>query len=229
MTRLNKYIANAGVCNRREADQLILSGKIMVNGNVITVLGTKVSKEDIVEYNGKALSCKKFQYLLINKPVGQEAINLGQEYINDITVKPVVSMNTSSAGLLIYSNDIELINRIATNKKAYRQKCILELDKEADLNLIEKLEIGFNINHAFFKAYKAQFGNKGNNKRMIVLTSWFFTDDTVVDGFEFLGYKILHIDRVEIFGIKKGPLKRGKSRVLNNKEIGFLKMVKGLA
>ena len=236
MIRLNKYIANAGVCNRREADKLILSGKIMVNGQVVTILGTKVNVEDKVEYNGKLLTNKKFQYILLNKPKGfytsldgpvnnKTPLNLIGNSIQE-QLFPVGELDVETMGLLLITNDIELAKRVSDSEQKINEKYILHLDKEMDSETLELLKKGIKLKERVYCFDKVHYGDKGENKKKLIVTISHRTKNIISRLIEHLGYKVITLDRIEFHTLKKGSLSRGKWRLLTAKEIGFFKMIK---
>ena len=196
MIRLNKHISNAGVCTRKEADKLILSGKIKVNGVVVTTLGTKVNHQDQVEYNGKILTSKKYFYYLINKVKGQKAEVLLNDKIEGENLKSIYHTHISNAGLMFFTNDFELINRIAADKNPFKQKCIIELDKSVDEELLDELAKGLNFNEETYKVHNVQLGNKDSNNNTLIITMSFFADNSINDYFDLLGYKVKYINRI---------------------------------
>lgn len=237
MIRLNKYIADAGVCTRRKADELIKAGRIKVNDIVVTTLGIKVQKGDRVEYKGKILSCIKKHYILLNKPKGfpvisvdpdnkKTAINLVKS-ASEEPLFPVGELDDNTSGLLFFSNDMELIKRMSNPEKAIKEKYILQLDNELGPELLEQLQKGIKLKEGVLSFDKAHFGDKGENKKKLIIATSFGTKTIIYKLIEHLGYKVTSLDRVEFSALKKGPLTRGKWRVLTPKEIGYLKMIKG--
>ena len=237
MIRLNKYIADAGVCTRREADKLIESGKIKVNNVVTTTLGVKVQKNDKVEYQGKLLVSKKFQYVLFNKPKGIHSF-LDDPHIkktmrslisrfNEGQLMPVRELDAETCGLLLLTDDKELIKRMSSSEIRISEKYILEVHKEVFSETLEKLKNGIQLKEGVFRFDKAHYGDKGKNKKKLIVTISCGTRDVVKTLIEHLGYKVMALDRVEFSALKKGPLSRGKCRLLTAKEVGFLKMIKG--
>ena len=226
LIRLNKYISGAGVCSRKEADKLILSGKIKVNGKLITTLGTKVNPNDEILYNGKQLSIKRFSYYVLNKPKEQKAEIILNAFATNINLSPIYDMEMSNSGLMFFTDDDHLINKIASKSNPFKQQCIIEFKKSVDENLMEKLSIGIPYKGKTFKVYSLQSVNHNQENNTIKISMSFYSDADIIACFNDLGYEVKLLDRIAAFGIKKGPLRRGKCRLLSEKEIGFLKMLK---
>lgn len=234
--RLNKFIADAGICSRREAEQLITNGEITVNGKVETNLGTRVKATDLVKYNGKPLKREKFIYILLNKP---------KDYITTVNdekdrktvmeliegacterVYPVGRLDRNTTGLLLLTNDGELTKRLTHPSYQVTKVYIAELDKDVAPEHLEKLTQGIELEDGITKFDSASYDFDGKVKNAVVVNIHSGKNRIVRRMFEHLGYEVKKLDRIQFATLKKGALNRGKWRMLNKKEVGFLKMVK---
>ncbi len=182
MIRLNKYIADAGVCTRREADKLILAGLINVNGTPITILGKKIKYSDVVEYKGKKLSLLKHQYLLFNKPKEDDSESV--ELVNKKHFQGLIEtsseelfvlgdLESASSGVMLITNDANVYQRVKNAIDKIKQKIVIELDKEVDSKHLESLQKGINFNDRFYVFKSITWGDKGENKRVLIIESQF--------------------------------------------------------
>lgn len=232
--RLNKYIANAGVCSRREADKLISEGLIKVNDEVIKEMGFKVKGDDVVTYQGKVLKKQRFKYLLLNKP---------KDYITTVSdthdrktvmelienacperVYPVGRLDRNTTGLLLFTNDGDLAKKLTHPSFGIQKTYVAELDKSIYPEQLEQLTSGIELEDGKSKFDSAEYLTNGNHK-IIKVTLHSGKNRIVRRMFESLGYDVRKLDRIEFAGIKKGSLNRSKWRFLDKKEIGFLKML----
>ncbi len=231
MIRLNKYIANCGICSRRDADLLIEKGEISVNGVVITDMGTKIAEGDIVRYKGKPLKSEKKIYILINKPAGYvstlddpHADKLVTELIKNACnerVYPVGRLDKDTTGLLLMTNDGDLTKKLThpshKQKKIYHAFLNRPLTKNDMIRMTEGVDIGEMVS-ADAVAYpdpedKTQVGIEIHSGQNRIIRRMFET----------LGYRVKKLDRVYFAGLTKKNLPRGKWRFLTNKEISILK------
>lgn len=233
--RLNKYIANAGICSRREADVFIESGLAEVNGVVITELGYKVQPGDEVKFDGKRITAEKNVYILLNKPKGfitttkdERNRRTVMDLIENATtarVFPVGRLDRATTGLLLFTNDGHLTKKLThpshTVKKIYHVKLdrnFSHVDMEEvrkGVRLIpEGIAVVDNISY-IEKAPKNEVGIE-------IHIGW---NHVVRRIFEKLGYKVEALDRVYFAGLTKKNLERGKWRKLTDLEVGNLKML----
>ena len=221
MIRLNKYIADTGLCNRREADQLIVKGEILVNGSVVNKLGSLIKPEAIVVYNGKTLKRERLQYVLFNKPSENKALN---EYLPIIlesckeSILAVENPGKSISGLFLFTNDESLIKKLTSPALTIHNQFAVELADE-----IDSKELDF-LNGKFKKVAFNLRSDKAN--KLVITTSKINAGDAILQLFLEKEMPVISIDRVEYGHLKKGPLTRGKSRFLSTREIGFLKMLR---
>ena len=235
LIRLNKYIANAGVCSRREADELIESGAIAVNEEVITVLGTKIKRTDIVKYQGKTLKIENHTYILINKPKdyittvddpqGRKTVmHLIQGACNE-RVYPVGRLDRATTGILLLTNDGELTKKLTHPKHGVKKIYHVTLDKNVEKEDLTRLIEGVDLEDGLVKADKADY-HELMDKKHIGIELHSGKNRVIRRMMEALGYKVVKLDRVSFGDLTKKGLPAGKWRMLEEREIAMLKMVK---
>jgi 23S rRNA pseudouridine2605 synthase len=233
--RLNRVLANAGICSRREADTLIAQGMVTINGNVVTELGTKVGPDDEVRYAGEKVRREQYRYILLNKPKDfvttlDDAPN--KKNVMDLVrtacrerVTPVGRLDKNTTGLILLTNDGEMATRLMNARSGIQKMYKVELDVNLKAGHIEHLQDGVKLDDGTVKCDEAFFPDKSSNK--VVMVSLHSNKPRIVSRiFEHLGYNVYRIDRLSYAGIVKGDLNRGKWRFLTDKEIGFLKMIR---
>ena len=230
--RLNKYIANSGLCSRREADEIIQNGSITVNGKKVKDLGTKVTLNDDVRYKGKRLSAEKKVYILMNKPAGYvttvedpHAEHTVIELIKDrcpARVYPVGRLDKDTTGVLLLTNDGELTGKL-THPKYERKKIYhVFLDKPVIKADLTKLAEGIDLEGLMVSVDMVAYADPDDKKQVgIELHSG--QNRVIRKMFESLGYRVKKLDRVYFAGLTKKNLTRGKWRFLSPKEISMLK------
>ena len=231
--RLNKFLANAGLGSRREADNLIKMGLVQINGKITTEMGYQVKPKDNVKYDGSRVKNSALDYILINKPKGfiassqkRKIYKPVQDLISsliDAKVLPIGDMGRPLTGLLILTNDEKIRLRINNSKKihmVYHVKLEKNISKEI-INQLKKGQVVFDkiqkinsISHILGKS-KKEVGVEANSISPLILTKIF----------EAAGSKVIQMDRIVFGGLTKKNLPRGKWRRLTTKEIGFLKMM----
>jgi len=230
--RLNKYIAGAGICSRREADDLITAGLITVNGKTITQLGTKVNPEDDIRFNGNRIKKERKIYLLLNKPKDYvttvddpHARKTVMELVRNACherIYPVGRLDRSTTGLLLFTNDGELTKKLThpgyNKKKIYHIHLNRALTK-TDLN---KLAEGVQLEDGFMQPDAISY-IQGSDKTEVGIEIHSGKNRIVRRMFESLGYRVVKLDRVYYAGLTKKNLPRGKWRFLTQKEINTLK------
>jgi 23S rRNA pseudouridine2605 synthase len=229
--RLNKYIADAGVCSRREADKLIADGKIKVNGVVETRMGLQVSKRDKIEYMGKTLSSETLIYLLLNKPKGFITTvkdEKGRKTVMDIIkgacderIYPVGRLDRNTTGVLLFTNDGELAKTLTHPKHQIEKIYKVSLGKNMSEKDFESLQKGFELEDGFIKPDEVAIID--GDSKSIGLRIHSGRNRIVRRMFEHLGYEVLRLDRTLFGGLSKKSLARGKWRFLNEKEVRELK------
>lgn len=232
--RLNKYIANSGVCSRREADKLIANGDIKVNGTLVTELGFKVKPGDKVSYKGKRLTREKPVYVLLNKPkdfitttddpenrrtVMELVKNAGEERIY-----PVGRLDRNTTGLLLFTNDGELAKKLSHPSGNVKKIYKVELDKSITDEDFFKIEEGLELEDGLAKVDKLAILD--NSKAVLGVEIHIGKNRIVRRIFEHLGYDVVKLDRVMFGPLDKLNLQRGKWRFLTEKEVIRLKNMK---
>lgn len=236
-TRLNKYIANAGICSRREADELIAVGAVKVNGQIVTELGYKIKLGDIVHYGEQLLRSEKPVYLLLNKP--KDFITTSDDPDNRKTVMdlvrnackeriyPVGRLDRNTTGLLLFTNDGDMAKKLTHPKYGVKKIYHVSLDKNvaaADMKLM--LE-GLKLEEDFVKADEVAYvGEDEKDKSQVGVEIHTGQNRVVRRMFEHFGYKVVKLDRVYYAGLTKKDLPRGHYRFLNEREISMLKMLR---
>ena len=232
--RLNKYIANAGVCSRREADKLIANGEIKVNGELITELGYKVKIGDKVVHNGKRLSPEKPVYVLLNKP--KDFITTTDDPENRRTVMdlvknacdqriyPIGRLDRNTTGLLLFTNDGEMARKLAHPSHKVKKIYKVELDKNITKEDFLKIEAGLELEDGIAEVDSLAIVD--DNKKTLGIEIHIGKNRIVRRIFEHLGYEVVRLDRVMYGPLDKYNLPRGKWRLLTDKEIMRLKNIK---
>ena len=232
--RLNKYIANSGVCSRRDADIYITSGNVTVNGKVINEMGFKVKLTDEVRFDGRRLNPEKIEYILLNKPKGFATTSVQEKGKNTVMgllanatksrITPVDKLDRQSTGLLLCTNDGELTKKLTNPKYENRKIYHVGLDKALTHDDLKKIEKGVMIDNEIIKvddisyvegASKHEVGVKLNSNRVRVIRNLF----------EHLGYEVEKLDRVVYAGLTKKDLPRSHWRHLTEQEVINLKMM----
>lgn len=236
LVRINKYIADAGVCSRREADKLIAAGEITVNGEVVTELGLKVNLTDTVKYKGKALKKERFIYILLNKPkdyitttndeIGRKTVLELIEGACSERVYPVGRLDRNTTGLLLFTNDGELTKRLTHPSFNINKTYVAELDGPISKEQLELLTTGVELEDGFSKFDTAEYDKQTNSHRTVVVNIHSGKNRIVRRMFESQGFEVKKLDRTHFASLKKGSVTRGKWRFLAPKEVGFLKMTK---
>lgn len=233
--RLNKYIANSGLCSRREADRLIAEGKVKVNGRVVTELGSKVSYNDRVEYEKKLLQPEKKQYVLLNKP--KDVITTmedpqNRKTVNDITEKackekiaPVGRLDRNTTGLILLTNDGELADNLTHPSSRVRKIYEVHTDKPLTREDLMKITEGLNLEDGFIRADAVAWVYPETDKRITGIEIHSGKNRIVRRIFEHLRYNVKKLDRTQFAGLTKKNLPRGRWRFLTKKEINYLKMI----
>ena len=229
--RLNRYIANAGVCSRREADSLIAAGEIKVNGQVVTEMGYKVQPTDTVQYGKTNLNREKLVYVLLNKP--KDTITTtedpeGRRTVMDLVkesskerIFPVGRLDRNTTGLLLFTNDGEVAQKLShpshRNKKIYQ----VELDKPLTEEHLRQIAEGVQLEDG--KAEVDDVAVVAGNPHFVGIEIHIGRNRIVRRIFEHLGYDVVSLDRVQYAGLTKKDLPRGKWRFLTEREVIRLK------
>jgi 23S rRNA pseudouridine2605 synthase len=231
--RLNKFLSNAGVCSRREADVLISSGVISVNGEIITELGYKIKPGDLVKYDGETIHTDKKRYILVNKPkefVVTSEDTWGRKSIYGLlrnkvkeTVYPVGILDRDCTGLMLYTNDGDLFKKLVHPAKMALNMFHVTLNKPFDLSKLDDLKKG-----RWDLGKRAQVVNAEcvADARNFELGLEIKTDNSnaVRKIFENHGYEVTKLDRVMYAGLTKKDLPRGFFRDVTTDELSFMRM-----
>ena len=230
--RLNRFIANSGVCSRRDADEHIKNGLISVNGKIVTDLGTKVTYDDDVRFKNKRLSAEKKVYILLNKP--KDYVTTVEDPHAEHTVLeligkecqervyPVGRLDKATTGVLLLTNDGDLAGKLTHPK--YKRKKIYHvfLDNPVTKNDLHKLTEGIELDGLTVVADAVSYADPDDKCKIgIELNSG--QNRVIRRMFESLGYRVKKLDRVYFAGLTKKNVQRGKWRYLNDKEISMLK------
>jgi 23S rRNA pseudouridine2605 synthase len=233
--RLNKYIAHAGICSRREADRLIESGVIKVNGKIITEHGYKVKRGEKVHMEGQLLMAEKLQYILLNKPKGfvtttddpQERRTVMQliKRAGEERVYPVGRLDLKTKGLLLFTNDGDLAKKLTHPKHRVRKVYHVYLNKPLTKTDLIKLSDGIVLEDGPIVVDKIGYVEDIDSKQEVGVQIHSGRNRIIRRMFEHMGYEVEKLDRVVFGGLTKKDLPRGKWRNLSKKEIDFLKMI----
>ncbi|MCE2685906.1 MAG: rRNA pseudouridine synthase [Cryomorphaceae bacterium] len=233
--RLNKFLSNAGICSRREADVLIETGVVSINGTIITELGYKVKPEDVVQYDGETITTGTKRYVLLNKPKGYiTAIDdpRGRKTVMALVSKackeqifPVGRMDRETTGLMLFTNDGDMMKKLLHPRYHARKLYQIETNKSVAREDLEKLTRGIDLEDGRIKAEAASFVEGGQSNEIgVEIRSG--KNQVVRRMIEALGYQVIKLDRVVYAGLTKKDLPRGYYRHLTEQEVAFLKMSK---
>jgi|GEM_PF-419461 len=233
LIRLNRFISQAGVASRRDADELISSGRVAVNGKVVTELGSKAKRSDRITLDGKPLRTEKLVYILLNKPKGFITTTddeRGRRTVMELVEKavperiyPVGRLDRETLGLLLFTNDGELADRLTHPSHGARKVYHVFLDRPFVPEDFEKLLNGVKLEDGEFKPDGLQYVTASDGSEVgIELHSG--RNRIVRRTFEHLGYEVMKLDRVVFAGITKKDLPRGRWRHLTERELGMLRM-----
>jgi len=232
--RLNRYIANTGLCSRREADEHIKNGLIKVNGVSVTEMGVKVNPTDEVSYKDKVLSNQRKIYLLLNKPKGfVTSVDEpeGKKIVMDLVrsackerIYPVGRLDKMTTGVLLFTNDGDLSLKLTHPSNRIRKVYQVTLEKPLTDEALEKLEQGVELEDGHI-AFDSIAYTDADDKKQIGVEIHSGKNRVVRRMFESVGFKVLKLDRVYFAGLTRKGLKRGKWRFLSPEEVAFLKMM----
>jgi 23S rRNA pseudouridine2605 synthase len=231
--RLNKFLANAGICSRREADEYIQAGVISVNGEIVTEMGVKVLLTDKIMFHDQTVRSERKVYLLLNKP--KDCVTTSEDTHDRLTVLdlvknacseriyPVGRLDRNTTGVLLLTNDGDLASKLTHPKYDKKKIYHATLDKPLEAADFEAIMAGVTLDDGIIAADALEFVKEGDLKQVgIEIHSG--QNRVVRRIFEKLGYKIIRLDRVFFAGLTKKNLPRGKYRFLNEREISMLKM-----
>lgn len=230
--RLNRFIANAGVCSRREADTFIAAGMVTVNGKPVTELGVKVKPSDEVRFDGRKLNPEKKVYLLLNKPKNfvtttedPHADKIVMDLVKDACperIYPVGRLDRNTTGVLLFTNDGDLSKRLTHPSHNMKKVYQVSLDKPVEKNHLEDILNGIDLEDGRIAADDISFINN-EEKTEVGIEIHSGRNRIVRRIFENFGYRVKKLDRVYFAGLTKKNLPRGKWRFLSENEMLFLK------
>ena len=231
--RLNKYLADSGVCSRREADELIKAGCVTVNGEVVTTMGYKVKPTDKVVYGGQTLNREKLRYILLNKPKGYittaddpEGRTTVMELVRDACTErifPVGRLDKNTTGLLLLTNDGELAKRLTHPSSEVTKLYHVVLDKPLTRNDMLRIADGVELDDRLITPDEIAYDADDDSKKSVGIKLHSGRNRIVRRIFEHFGYDILKLDRVMFAGLDKYRLPRGEWRFLTDAEVAALK------
>ncbi len=232
--RLNKFLANAGICSRREADVLIKTGIVEVNGKIITEMGFKVKPGDEVKYDGTLIQSEKKQYVLLNKPrnfITTMDDPQGRKTVLDLVrnackerIYPVGRLDRNTTGVLLFTNDGDMAKRLTHPRYEVKKIYHVELERSIGREQIEVMKTGVELEDGSYVKVDAAEIVKDSNNREVGLELHSGKNRVVRRIFESLGYELKKLDRVQFAGLTKKDVSRGNWRHLTKQEVDFLKM-----
>ncbi len=230
--RLNKYIALSGICSRRDADELIISGQVQVNGKTVTELGFKITDKDKVFINKRLIRPKKYEYYRFYKPPGYITTSddeKGRKTIYDVipkelhNLKPVGRLDKESSGLIILTNDGDLINALTHPSIKVPKVYIVSVDGKINAEHVRKMASGIEIEPEK-KAYaEVTVIEATSNSTMMQITLYQGMNRQIRKMFEYLGFNVKSLKRVQHATITIGDLKRGELKPIKPLQIRELK------
>ena len=231
--RLNKYIANSGICSRREADAHIAIGLVTVNGKVITEMGYKVKLADEVRYDGARINPEQKAYVLLNKPKGfatTTSEGKGRTVMDLVAnstssrIKPIGRLGRNSKGLLLFTNDDAIASKFTNSKHGVARLFHIELDKNLKLEDLKKIQGGFKIEGKLIEVEEISYIDGASKKEIGLKIK--NTGNTIIRSiFEYYKYDIINLDCVAIGHLTKKDIPRGSWKHLTEQELNTLKML----
>ncbi len=231
--RLNKYIANSGMCSRREADAHIAIGLVTVNGKVITEMGYKVKISDEVRYDGARINPEKKAYVLLNKPKGfatTTSEGKGRTVMDLVAnatssrIKPIGRLGRNSKGLLLFTNDDVIASKFTNSKNGVPRLFHIELDKNIKLEDLKKIQEGFKVDGRLIVVEEISYIDGASKKEIGLKIK--NTGNTIIRTiFSYLKYEIVNLDCVAIGHLTKKDIPRGSWKHLTELELNTLKML----
>lgn len=231
--RLNKFLSNAGVASRREADVLIQSGVVSVNDVTVTEMGYKIKPGDVVKYDGETINAEKKRYVLLNKPkdfITTMDDPLGRKTVMSLVHKackervyPVGRLDRDTTGLLLFTNDGDLAKKLTHPRYRASKIYQVELNRPVTGEDIEKLKTGVFLDDGKVACDNVEYV-KGGTSHEVGVELHSGKNRVVRRLFETLGYEVVKLDRVKFAGLTKKDLPRGFFRHLTEQEVAFLKM-----
>ena len=231
--RLNKFLANAGVCSRREADEFIQAGVVTVNGEVVTELGTKILRTDEVKFHDTPVSLEKKVYVLLNKPKDYVTTSddpqqrkTVMDLVKDVCperIYPVGRLDRNTTGVLLLTNDGDLASKLTHPKFLKKKVYHVHLDKNLTSHDMDQIREGITLEDGEIKADAVEYADE-HDKSQVGIEIHSGKNRIVRRIFESLGYRVTKLDRVQFAGLTKKNLRRGDWRFLTEKEVAMLRM-----
>ena len=231
--RLNKFLANAGVCSRREADEFIQAGLVTVNGQVVTELGTKILRTDEVKFHDAVVSLEKKVYVLLNKPKhyvttsdDPQQRKTVMDLVKDVCperIYPVGRLDRNTTGVLLLTNDGDLASKLTHPKFLKKKVYHVHLDKNLTAHDMQQISEGITLEDGEIKADAVAYADE-RDKSQVGIEIHSGKNRIVRRIFESLGYRVTKLDRVQFAGLTKKNLRRGDWRFLTEKEVDMLRM-----
>ncbi|MFK7833333.1 MAG: pseudouridine synthase [Winogradskyella sp.] len=231
--RLNKYIANSGMCSRREADENIAIGLVSVNGKVINEMGYKVKRSDDVRFDGQRIMPEAKVYVLLNKPKGfatTTAEGKGRTVMDLVAnatsanIKPIGRLGRNSLGLLLFTNDDIIMQKFTNSKKGVARLFQVELDKNLKFEDLKKVQEGFKVEGKTVMVEEISY-IQGESKNLVGIKIKNTGNTILRTIFDNLNYDIVKIDCVAIGHLTKKDIPRGHWKHLTEQEVNTLKMI----
>ena len=231
--RLNKFLANAGICSRREADEFIQAGVVTVNGEVVTELGTKILRTDEVKFHDQPVKIEKKVYVLLNKPKDYVTTSddpQQRKTVMDLVknacperIYPVGRLDRNTTGVLLLTNDGDLASKLTHPKYLKKKIYHVYLDKNVTAHDLQQIADGIQLEDGEIKADDVQYAHP-TDKKQVGIEIHSGKNRIVRRIFESLGYHVQKLDRVQFAGLTKKNLKRGDWRYLTEEEVDRLRM-----
>ena len=231
--RLNKFLANAGICSRREADEFIQAGVVTVNGEVVTELGTKILRTDEVKFHDAPVSLEKKVYVLLNKPKDYVTTSddpqqrkTVMDLVKDVCperIYPVGRLDRNTTGVLLLTNDGDLASKLTHPKFLKKKVYHVHLDRNVTAHDLQQIRDGITLEDGEIKADAVEYADD-NDKAQVGIEIHSGKNRIVRRIFESLGYRVTKLDRVQFAGLTKKNLRRGDWRFLTEKEVDMLRM-----
>lgn len=231
--RLNKYLANAGVCSRREADEFIQAGVVSVNGTVVTELGTKVLRTDEIRFHDQPVTLEKKVYVLLNKP--KDCVTTSDDPQQRKTVMdlvrdacperiyPVGRLDRNTTGVLLLTNDGDMASKLTHPKFLKKKVYHVYLDKNVTAHDMQQIAQGITLDDGDVHADAVEYAHE-TDRSQVGIEIHSGRNRIVRRIFESLGYRVVKLDRVQFAGLTKKNLRRGDWRFLTEKEVDMLRM-----
>ena len=231
--RLNKFLANAGVCSRREADQYIQAGVVSVNGTVVTELGTKVKRTDEIMFHDQPVNLEKKVYVLLNKPKDYVTTSddpQQRKTVMDLVknvcperIYPVGRLDRNTTGVLLLTNDGDLASKLTHPKFLKKKVYHVYLDKNVTAHDMQQIAEGITLEDGEVHADAIEYAHP-TDRSQVGIEIHSGRNRIVRRIFESLGYRVIKLDRVQFAGLTKKNLRRGDWRFLTEKEVDMLRM-----